>query len=112
MDVTPISNPSIWAEVGGLNGLVIFALFAVLYVYAKVLVTMVTNHANNVSTILNNHRNDLTKLMDLHAKEREEWGRIVDTRQQETNSTIKGMTAALNRMALRHRNEDHLLNDE
>jgi uncharacterized protein YbgA (DUF1722 family) len=87
----PIANPSIWAEVGGLNGLVIFALFGTLYAFAKTL-----------QTILDNHREDLSKLMALHAKEREEWGRIVDSRQQETNArqqetnaAIKGFTAAL-----------------
>jgi len=96
-----VANPSVWAEVGGLNGLVIFALFGVLYAFAKTL-----------QTILDNHRNDLSGLMALHAKEREEWSRIVDhrqqetnVRQQETNLVIKGFTAALVKLA-GHRFDD------
>jgi hypothetical protein len=83
-----IANPSLWAEVGGLNGLVIFALFFVLYAFAKTL-----------SSILDKHREDLAKVMDLHAKEREEWGKIVDARQKETNSAISAMAAALSKIS-------------
>lgn len=84
----PIANPSLWADNGGLIGLVIFALFFVLWAYAKVL-----------SNILNNHRSDLSKVMELHAKEREEWGLIVDSRQRENNQLQRETNAAINAMA-------------
>lgn len=94
-----MANPSIWAEVGGLSGLVIFALFAVLFVFISAL-----------PKIFDRHSGELRSLMDLHAKERSEWGKIMDSRQQETNAAISAMTAAINRMGLRHRNfeEDRL----
>jgi hypothetical protein len=95
-----IANPGLWSEVGGLNGLVILALFVVLYAYSRAL-----------STILDKHRGDLAKLMYLHAKEREEWGRIVDERQRETNTAIKAMADALTKMAVRRRYTDELSGD-
>jgi len=99
--VSTVANPGLWADNGGLVGLVIFALFFVLWAYAKVL-----------NTILNNHRSDLSKFMELHAKEREEWGKIVDARQKETNMAIKAMATALNKMAIRHGNTDALDDEE
>ena len=96
-----IASPGIWAEVGGLNGLVIFALFAVLWAFARTL-----------QTILNNHRTDLSSLMSLHAKEREEWGRIVDERQKDTNLAIKAMAEALNKMSMRKCEHDLGLGDK
>lgn len=97
MDPTAVANPGIWAEVGGLNGLVIFALFLVLYAFARTL-----------SNILDNHRSDLSKVMELHAREREEWGKIVDARQKETNVAINAMAAALHKITARryHVEED------
>lgn len=99
--MSPVANPGLWADNGGLIGLVIFALFFVLWAYAKVL-----------QNILNNHRSDLSHFMELHAKEREEWGKIVDTRQKETNLAIKAMAIALNKMAIRHRDTDALDDEE
>lgn len=83
-------DPALWAQVGGLNGLVILALFLLIYLFIK-----------SISKILDNHRSDLSSLLDLHAKEREEWGKIVDARQRETNTAISAMASALNRMSIR-----------
>jgi hypothetical protein len=90
-----IVDPTLWANSGGLIGLIIFALFFVLYAFSKTL-----------SNILDKNREDINRILDLHAKEREEWGRIVDSRQSETNLAIKAMATALNKIAMRHRFED------
>lgn len=87
-----IASPVIWAESGGLLGLVIMALFLLIYLFIR-----------SISKILDNHRADLGSLLDLHAKEREEWGRIVDARQRETNTVINAMAAALNKISSRSR---------
>ena len=92
--VNPI-DPTLWAQTGGLNGLVIMALFLLIYIFIK-----------SISKILDNHRADLSGLLDLHAKEREEWGKIVDARQRETNAAISAMATALNKMVSRHRHAD------
>lgn len=89
------ANPSLWAQTGGMNGLVIFALFAALAMFLRA-----------QTKIYEMHRNDLRQLLELHAKERESWGHIVDTRQQETNQAINAMTATLNKLANRKRGED------
>jgi len=96
----PVADPTLWASSGGLIGLIIFALFFMLYVFIKAL-----------NTILDKSRDELARVMDLHAKERDDWGKIVDSRQAETNLAIKAMATALNKIAIRHRADD-LLNDE
>lgn len=92
-----VADPTLWANSGGLIGLIIFALFFVLYAFSRTL-----------TNILDKNREDINRVMDLHAKEREEWGRIVDSRQSETNQAIKAMATALNKIAMRHRFEDDL----
>lgn len=86
-----VANPGVWAEVGGLPGLVIFALFAVLFVFLRAM-----------PKIFERHSDALQGLLDLHAKERAEWGRIVDSRQQETNTAISAMTAVINKIEGRY----------
>lgn len=90
-----VANPTLWAEVGGLSGLVIFALFLVLFIFLKSLVKIFDRHSAEWHTLL-----------ELHAKERSEWGRIMDSRQQETNAAITAMTEAINKMAARHRHNE------
>lgn len=88
-------NPSSWAESGGILGLVIFALFASLFIFIKA-----------IASINDSHRADMLSLLTMQAEERKEWGRLFDARQQETNSAINGVTAALNQMASRRRAEE------
>jgi len=87
-----VGNPALWAQYGGLNGLVILALFALILIFIR-----------SISKIIDNHRNDLTAVMQMHAKEREEWGKIVDARQKETNISMQAMAAALNKISQRQR---------
>ncbi len=84
-----IGNPSIWAEQGGMMGLVILALFVVLIIFTRA-----------QAKIYEMHRGDLKQLLDLHAKERESWGCIVDSRQKETNEAIHSMSEALSRISI------------
>lgn len=93
-------NPKLWADAGGITGLVIFALFFVLWAFAKTL-----------EKILDNHRDDISKLTSLHAEERKEWWLIVDERQKETNQTNRELASAFHHMASRHRREDHRENE-
>jgi hypothetical protein len=90
-----VANPTLWAQVGGLSGLVIFALFGVLFMFLRAMPKMFDRHSE-----------ELRGLLDLHAKERAEWGKIVDSRQQETNSAISAMTAAIHKIVSRHHDED------
>jgi predicted Holliday junction resolvase-like endonuclease len=107
-----VINPGLWADNGGLIGLVVFALFYVLYSFSK--------HLNSLQ---DKHREDLSKLMDLHAKERDKWSEIVDVRQRSTNETIKSisdetnqsmrlMAEAINKMACRYRATDHHIDND
>jgi len=82
-----VTNPSLWAEQGGIAGLVILALFVVLAIFLKA-----------QARIYEMHRGDLRELLELHAKERSEWGRIVDDRQKETNAAINAISAAINKL--------------
>lgn len=87
-----IANPQIWAEQGQLIGLIIMALFVMLGIF---LIAQAKIYAM--------HREDQQKMMEMHAEERGAWSKIVDDRQRETNLTIQGVTAALNKMASRGR---------
>jgi hypothetical protein len=91
-DVAKIADPSLWAELGGLNGLVIFALFVSLAIFLRAL-----------ANIYDMHRSDMRALLDMHAQERESWGHIVDDRQKETNAAIQAMAAAVNELNARAR---------
>ena len=92
-----LTNPQIWAQHGGITGLVILALFVILAIFLKA-----------QSTIYKMHRSDMLELLDFHAKEREGWWRIIDIRQQETNAAIAGITSALNKIAMRRLREDEI----
>lgn len=95
MDSSKLIDPVLWVQSGGLIGLVIFALFAALgiFLWAQL-------------KIYEMHRSDIKTMHELHAKEREYWGNIIDTRQRETNAAIAGMSAAINELAHRHRRYD------
>lgn len=90
-----IANPTIWADAGGLIGLIIMALFVMLglFLYAQ-------------SKIYAMHREDLSMMLSKHAEERKDWQKIVDERQSETNLTIQGLTAALNKLAFVRRTRE------
>jgi hypothetical protein len=92
IDAAKIADPSLWAQLGGLNGLVIFALFVSLAIFLRAL-----------SKIYDMHRSDMRALLDMHAQERESWGHIVDARQKETNAAIQAMAAAVNELNARAR---------
>ena len=84
VDIQQAVNPTLWADTGGITGLVIFALFLALgiFLWAQL-------------KIYEMHRSDLKQVMDMHAAERTQWGSIIDIRQQETNKAIMAMTAAI-----------------
>lgn len=90
-----VANPGLWASTGGLSGLVILALFLLIWLFLQ-----------SIAKILEAHRSDLGSLLELHAKEREEWSKIVDARQKETNLAISAMATALNKIANRHRRDE------
>lgn len=92
MDPAKMVDPAIWAQSGGLIGLVIFALFAALgiFLWAQL-------------KIYEMHRSDTKMLLQMHAEERESWGHIVDARQKETNVAIQAMAAAVNELNARAR---------
>jgi hypothetical protein len=92
MDTAKIADPGLWAEIGGLNGLVIFALFAALGIFI-----------HSMGRIYEMHRDDMRNLMDMHAKERDDWGRVVDARQKETNATLRAMATVLSELNNRAR---------
>lgn len=94
-----VANPGIWAEQGGITGLVILALFVVLAIFLKA-----------QASVYEMHRADLRSILDLHARERESWGKIVDDRQKETNAAIQGVTAAINKIAHRRRFDEDAVN--
>jgi hypothetical protein len=90
-----IATPEIWASQGGLIGLIIMALFVMLGIF---LIAQAKIYAM--------HREDQKQMLDLHAEERAAWSKIVDERQKETNLTIQGITAALNKLASRGRRHE------
>jgi len=92
MEAAEITNPTLWAQIGGLNGLVIFALFVALALFLR-----------SISKVFEMHRNDFQRVLEMHAKERQEWGRIVDERQKETNLAIQSMAAAIHELNMRSR---------
>lgn len=89
------ANPQIWADNGGLSGLVVLALFVALGLFIR-----------SISNIYNMHREDMRLLLELHQKERDDWWKVVDTRQRETNAAIQSMASALHKMATRRRITD------
>lgn len=93
--VEKIANPSLWADAGGLNGLVIFALFIALGIFLKA-----------QSKIYEMHRSDLIEVLNMHSKERAEWVKVVDERQRETNEAVRQMTVAVHELSLRSRKYD------
>lgn len=93
--MSEIGSANIWAETGGLAGLVILALFAV------ILFAM-----HSAKYVVHAWRDEICKLLDVHAKEREIWGKMMDNRQQETNEAIRGMTAVISDLASRSRRYD------
>ncbi len=95
MDANKIADPSIWAEVGGLNGLVIFALFLAL---AFFLIT--------VRKIFEMQRDDIKSILEMQSNERREWSKITDLRQQETNMVIRGLSEMIHESNLRSRRYD------
>jgi hypothetical protein len=95
MDIQNVANPSVWADQGGLIGLVIMALFVMLGIFLLA-----------QSKIYAMHREDQQKMMILHADERAAWSQIVDERQKETNAVINGFTAAINKLSRSRRIED------
>lgn len=103
-EVVAVANPGIWAETGGITGLVIFALLfiicLILYFFGKNLPGVLNGHREDVARIMNMHSEQIAKIHDLHAQEREKWGEITDERQKETNAAIQGMTAAMHEMTL------------
>lgn len=92
MDVSKIVDPSVWAQTGGLFGLVIFFLFLALgiFIFAQM-------------RIYEMHRGDMKLLLEMHAQERQDWGKIVDARQKETNDAINAMASAVNELNSRAR---------
>lgn len=86
-EVQQVINPSIWAETGGLTGLVIFALFVALgiFLWAQIMIYKM-------------HRSDMREIMTMHAEERRNWGELTDMRQKETNEAMRAMTNAINNM--------------
>jgi hypothetical protein len=91
MDKTQmIGSPDVWAQAGGLTGLVIFALFFALGLFLW-----------SLSRIYDMHRTDLRSILEMHQKEREEWSRIQDARQKDTNEAIKAMTGAISELNAR-----------
>lgn len=97
-----LTNPTLWAQNGGMNGLVILALFVVLGIFLKA-----------QAKIYEINRADQAKLMELHAQERSAWSKIVDERQRETNAAIKestaailAVTASINRLTTKRRSAD------
>lgn len=95
MGAEQIGNPIMWADAGGLAGLVILALFITLSIGLY--------SAKGIVTVF---RNEICKLLETHAKERDRLSEIIDIRQRETNEAIRGMTIALNKMADRSRRYD------
>lgn len=94
-DPTTFINPDIWAQTGGLIGLVIAALFGSLAIFIWTQVK-----------IYEMHRADQRETLELHAKEREKWGVMINSTQKETAAAIRAMAAALNEMASRYRRTD------
>lgn len=94
-------DPSLWAATGGLNGLVIFALFIALGLFLKA-----------QASIYEMHRSDLIKILDMHSSERKEWVKIVDERQRETNEAMRQMTIAVHELSMRSRRYDKVSNNE
>ena len=84
MNSSQLGDPNLWATVGGLNGLVIFALFLelALFVWAQ-------------AKIYDMHRSDLKMLIDLHAHERAQWAGMMDARQKETNDVVRALTVTI-----------------
>lgn len=93
--VEKIANPNIWADAGGLNGLVIFALFVALGIFLRA-----------QSKIYEMHRSDLIEVLNMHSKERGEWVKVVDERQRETNEALRQMTIAVHELSMRSRKYD------
>lgn len=87
LDPQQVINPEIWAEAGGLIGLVILALFAALgaFLWGQL-------------WIYKMHRADIKEMMGIHAQERKSWIDSVDMRQKETNMVIMAMTSAIDRL--------------
>lgn len=88
-------NPEIWANSGGLIGLVIFALFIelALFVWAQ-------------AKIYDMHRSDMRMLIDIHQNEREKWQKIIENGQKEINDVIRQLTNSINESNSRYRKFD------
>lgn len=96
MDAQKFTDPGIWAEVGGLNGLVIFALFMALGFFLL-----------TVRKIFEMQREDIKSILEMQSQERREWSKITDIRQQETNMVIRGLSEMIHESNMRSRRFDH-----
>lgn len=90
-----ITDPSLWAQTGGLIGLTVFALFLALGFF---LIT--------IRKIFEMQREDLKSILEMQSQERREWSKITDLRQQETNMVIRAMAEAIHETNLRSRRFD------
>lgn len=95
MDAQKFADPGIWAEVGGLNGLVIFALFLALGFFLM-----------TIRKIFEMQREDLKSVLEMQCNERREWSKLTDMRQQETNAVIRGLSEMIHESNMRSRRYD------
>lgn len=93
--VEQLGNPSIWADTGGLPGLVILALFMMLAIGLL-----------SAKGVIKIFREEICKLLEMQSAERDKMVTVIDDRQRETNEAIRAMTIAINKLAERHRRFD------
>lgn len=91
-----IADPTVWANAGGLIGLIIMALFVALMVFIWAIWKIVDK--NNLQT---------REILNMHIDERKQWATVIDGNQRETNDSIKAMTSVLSEINSRSRRYDN-----
>jgi hypothetical protein len=96
------ADPQVWAESGGIAGLVILALFASLWYFVRAQEKMQEAHLSAQEKMYQLHRTELQSVLEMHADERHKWGLITDERQRETNEIVRSMVAAIHELNNSH----------
>lgn len=78
----------IWADNGGLIGLIVLALFGlILY--------LIRQHRENINRIVEDSSAHMRQVLEQHRAERDEWRRSDEAVRRETNELIKDLAGRL-----------------
>ena len=111
--VVSAANPQIWADQGGLIGLIVLGLFVLIGSFIYAMIKIMQTHRADISHLLQTQSSERDAVEKQHGQERDSWLKMVaDLHEKtnvvlkETNVAINGMSATIQRLADRSRMYD------